>query len=79
VYTDIKPNLVGDYVKLLTTLHFPSSTGYQISFSFVQNCRTIIYRVHYNSFSYKNADVLFEDSDIPCVVTLHFKNKYPAQ
>jgi len=29
VYTDIKPNLVGDsYVKLLTTLHFPSSTGY---------------------------------------------------
>jgi len=29
VYTDMKPNLVGDsYVKLLTTLHFPSSTGY---------------------------------------------------
>jgi len=30
VYTDIiKPNVVGDsYVKLLTTLHFPSSTGY---------------------------------------------------
>jgi len=30
VYTGIiKPNLVGDfYVKLLTTLHFPSSTGY---------------------------------------------------
>ena len=29
VYTDIKLNLVGDcYVKLLTTLHFPSSTGY---------------------------------------------------
>ena len=32
VYTDIiEPNLVGDsYVKLLTTLHFPSSTRYQI-------------------------------------------------
>jgi hypothetical protein len=30
VFTDIiKPNLVGDsYVRLLTTLHFPSSTGY---------------------------------------------------
>ena len=30
VYTDIiKRNLVGDsYVKLLTTLHFPSTTGY---------------------------------------------------
>jgi len=30
VYTDIiKPNLVGNsYVKLLTTLHFPYSTGY---------------------------------------------------
>jgi hypothetical protein len=23
----------------------------------------------------KNADVLFENSDIPCVVTLYFKNK----
>jgi len=31
VYTDIiKPYLFGDsYVKLLTTLHFPSSTGHQ--------------------------------------------------
>jgi len=30
VYTDIiKPNLVGDsYVRLLTTLHFPSNIGY---------------------------------------------------
>jgi hypothetical protein len=30
VYTDIiKPNLIGDsYVKLLTTLHFLSTTGY---------------------------------------------------
>jgi len=29
VHKDIKPNLVGDsYVKRLTTLHFPSSTGY---------------------------------------------------
>ena len=30
IYTDIiKPNLVGDsYVRLLTSLHFPSNTGY---------------------------------------------------
>jgi len=30
IYTDIiKPNLVaGSYVRLLTTLHFPSNTGY---------------------------------------------------
>jgi hypothetical protein len=29
VYTDIKPNLEGDsYVSLLTTLHFPLTTGH---------------------------------------------------
>ena len=28
MYTDIQPNLVGDVVKPLTTLHFSSSTGY---------------------------------------------------
>jgi hypothetical protein len=78
VYTDIiKPNLFGDsYVKLLTTLHFPSSTGYH-RFDFP------LYRTVQQSFiEYinirlvtKNADVLFEDSDIPCVVTLY---KSPA-
>jgi len=83
VYTDIiKPNLVGDsYVKHLTTLHFPSSTGYH-RFDFP------LYRAVEQSFIEsiiirlvtKNAEVvLFEDSDIPCVVTLHFKNKSPAQ
>jgi len=83
VYTDIiKPNLVGDsYVKLLTTLHFPSSRGYH-RFDFP------LYRPVEQSFIEsitirlvtKNAeDVLFEDSDIPCVVTLHFKNKSSAQ
>jgi len=82
VYTDIiKPNLVGDsYVKLLTTLHFPSSTGYH-RFEFP------LYRPVEQSFIEsiticsvtKNADVLFQDSEIPCVVTLHFKNKSSAQ
>jgi hypothetical protein len=78
VYTDIKPNLVGDsYVKLLTALHFPSSTAYH-RFDFP------LYRTVEQSFiesitirlATKNAEyVLFEDSDNPCVVTLHFKNK----
>jgi hypothetical protein len=78
VYTNlIKPNLVGDsYVKLLTPLHFPSSTGYHtfdfslyrpVEQSFIE-CITI-------RLVTKNADVLFQDSDIPCVTTLHFKNK----
>ena len=82
MYTNIiKPNLVGDsYVKLLTTLHFPSSTGYH-RFDFP------LYRAVEQSFiesitirlATKNADVLFEDSNIPCLVTLHFKNKSSAQ
>jgi hypothetical protein len=78
VYTNIiKPNLVGDsYVGLLTTLHFPSSTGYHtfdfplyqpVEQSFI-GCITI-------RLVTKNADVLFQDSDIPCITMLHFKNK----
>jgi len=81
VYTDIKPNLVGDpYIKLLTTVRFPSSIGYH-RFDFP------LYRAVEQSFiesitirlATKNADVLFEDSNIPCLVTLHFKNKSSAQ
>jgi hypothetical protein len=81
VYTDIKTNLVGDsYVKLLTTLHFPSSTGYH-RFDFplyITVEQSFIESITIRLFT-KNADVLFEDSDIPFVVTLHFKNKSPAQ
>jgi len=63
VYTDIiKPNSVGDsYVKLLTTLHFPFSTGYhRFDFSLyrpvVQSCiESIIIRL-----VTKNADVQCE-------------------
>jgi hypothetical protein len=82
VYTDIiKPNFVGDsYVKLLTTLHLPSSTGYHrfhfplqrtVEQSFIQSI-TICLVTKYVE------DMLFEDSNIRCVVTLHFKNKSPA-
>ena len=82
VYTYIiKLNLFGDsYVKCLTTLHFSSSTGYH-RFDFP------LYRPVEQSFIQyvtihlvtKYADVLFEDSDIPYVVTLHFKNKSQVQ
>ena len=83
VHTDIKePNLVGDsYVKRLTTLHFPTSTGYH-RFYFPlyrpveqSSIESITLRLVTKNFE----GVLFEDIDIPCVVTLHFKNKSPAQ
>jgi hypothetical protein len=82
VYTDIiKPNLVGDsYVKRLTTLHFPSSTGYhRFDFPLYRPVEKSFIEPITISLVTKNADVLFEDSDIPCVVTLHFKNKSPTQ
>jgi hypothetical protein len=82
VYTDIiKPNLVGDsYVKLLTNLHFPSSTGYhKYDFPLYRPVeKSLIESITFRKVK-KNADVLFEDSDIPYVVTLDFKNKYPVQ
>jgi hypothetical protein len=79
VYTDIiEPNLVGDsYVRLLTTLHFPSSTGYHrfdyplykpVQQSFIES-------IAIRLVTKNGEDVLFEDSAIPSVVTLHFKKK----
>ena len=79
IYTDIiKTNLVGEsYVRLLTTLHFPSNIGYH-SFNY------FLYRLVDQSFiesisirlvTNSGEDVLFEDGDIPCFVTLHFKKK----
>jgi len=76
VYTHIiKPNLVGDsYVKLLTTLHFPSSRGYhRFDFPLYRPVEQLFIESITVRLVTKNADVLFEDSDIPCVVTLHFK------
>ena len=79
-YTDIvKPKLVGDsYVKLLTTLLFPSVTGYHrfdhplyrpLEQSFIE---AITIRL----VTKKCEDVMFNDSDIPSVVTLNFKNNF---
>jgi len=83
VYTDIvERNLVGDsYVKLLTTLHFPSSTGYHrfdyplyrpIEQSFIES-------ITIRLVTKNGEDVLFDDSDIPSVVTLHFKKNFSQQ
>ena len=55
MYTGIiKPNLVGDsYVKLLTTPHFPSGTGYhRFDFPLYRPVKQS-FIVHYHSFSYK--------------------------
>jgi len=79
IYTDIiKPNLVGDsYVRLLTSSHFPSNTGYHrfdytlykpVKLSFIESISIRLVM--------KTGDnVLFEDLDIPCLVVLHFKKK----
>ena len=76
IYTDIiKSNLVVDsYVQLLTSLHFPSNTGYHrfdyplykpVEQSFIESI-TIPLVI-------KTGENVFEDSDIPYLVILHFK------
>ena len=83
VYTDvIKPNLVGDsYVRLLTTLHFPSKTGYHrfdyplyrpVEQSFIES-------IAIRLVTKTGEDVAFDNSAIPSLVILHFKKKSPAQ
>ena len=83
VYADIvKPNLVGDsYFKLLTTLHFPSSTGYNwfshpLYRSIVQS---FVDSIAIRLLTENGDDVMFNDSDIPSVETLHFKKKFSQQ
>jgi len=77
VYSDImKSNLVGDsYVQLLTSLHFPSTMVYHrfnyplykaVEQSFMESISIrLVMKIGEN--------VLFEESDIPCLVMLHFK------
>jgi hypothetical protein len=79
IYTDIiKANVVGDsYVRLLTTLQFPSNTGYHRSdyplYRPVE--QSFIESITIRLVTKNGTDVLFEDSAIPWVVTLHFKKK----
>jgi len=77
VYTNIKkPNLFSDfYVWLLTNLHFPSNTVYlRFNYPLYRSIEESFIEWITNRLVTKNGeDVLFENSDIPCVVTLHFK------
>jgi hypothetical protein len=76
VYTDIiKPNLVGDsYVRLLTSLHFPSKTGYRRFDSAFYKRVEQYFRVKFDWSSYENwRNMLFEVSGISCRVILHIK------
>ena len=76
VYTDmIKPDLVGDtYMRLLTPLHFPSDKGYHrfdyplyklVEQSFIES-------IPIRLVMKTGVNVWFEDSDIQCLVILHF-------
>jgi hypothetical protein len=83
VYTDIiKPNLVGDsYVRLLTSLLFPSAKGYPW-FDYPFN--KPVEQSYTESISIRlvmktGENVLFEESDIPCPVILHIKKKSSEQ
>ena len=82
-YADIvKPNFVGDsYVKRLTILHIPSSTGYHrfshplyrpIEQSFIES-------IAIRLVTKNGEDVMFNDRDIPSFVTLHFKKMFSKQ
>ena len=67
-------------MRLLTTLHFPSNTGYHrfdyplykpVEQSFIES-------ISIRLFMKTGDNVLFEDSDIPCLVLLHVKKKSSA-
>ena len=79
VYTVIiKQNLFGySYVRLLTTLHFPSTTGYH-RFNYPlygPKEQSFIESITIRLVTKNGEDVLIEDSVIPVIVTLHFKKK----
>jgi len=82
IYTDIiKPNLVGDsYVRLLTSLHFPSNTGcHRFHYTLYKPVeQSFIESISIRLVMKTGDNVLFEDSDIPCLVILHLKKKSPA-
>ena len=82
-YIDIvKQNLLGDYyVKHLTTLHFPSSTAY-LRFNYPLYGpleQSFIESITIRLVTTNGEDVLFNDSDIHSVVTLHFKKTFSQQ
>jgi hypothetical protein len=82
VYTDIiKPNLLWDsYVRLLTSLHFPSPTGHHSFYYPIYRPveQSFIESIGIRPVTKSGEDVAFDDSNIPCLVTLHFKKKPSA-
>jgi hypothetical protein len=79
VYMDItKPNLVRDsHVRPLTRLHFQSSSGH---YRFCYPLYRPVEQTYKESMGIRlvtksGEDVAFDDSDIPCLVILHFKKK----
>jgi len=75
IYMDIiKPNLVGDcYVRLLTSLHFLSNTGYhRIYYPLYKPVeQSFIESISIRLVTKTGENVLFEKSDIPCLVIKH--------
>jgi len=62
-------------VRLLTSLHFPSNTGYhRFDYPFYKPVeQSFIMLISIRLFMKTGDNVLFEDSDIPCLVILDFK------
>ena len=76
VYTDIiRPNLVGDSYVRLTFLHFPSATVYhRFNYAMYRPVeQSFIESIAIRLYTKTGENVVFEDSDIPCLVILHFK------
>ena len=68
-------------MRLLTSLHFPLDTGYH---RFEEPLYKPVEQSFIESISIRlviktRESVLLEDSDIPCLVMLHFKKKSSAQ
>ena len=64
-------------MRLLTTLNFPSAKGYQrFDYAFYKTVeQSYIESISIRLVMKTGENVLLEDSDILCVVMLHFKKK----
>ena len=83
VNTDIhRPNLFGCfYLRLLTSLHFPSATGFH-TFNYPMYRpveQYFIESIAIRLVTKTGENVVSEGSDIPCLVILHFKKKSSTQ
>jgi len=79
LHTDItKPNFVGDtYLRILTSLHFSLGTCYhRFDYPFYKPVeQSFIESISIRLIMKTDENVMFEVSDIPCLVKLHFKKK----